>query len=1394
MILSLHDDADEPQQSQEQQHTQAHDTNTTNNNSKSKSTSVCLIQPNPNDNSSDLEEAEDCTTAAAATSSSCAITTTTTTKKPIVSAPLHSVSAFLNTFRVEKGCDHTHTSFQKPSGSFYLPSAQLDTFFKVYKAAVERGDENLHITERHRHIGPIVIDIDFRYDYDINDIANGPHPVRRHTPEDIRRIISIYIKNLAYYCFLPERIEAYVTEKPHPTINEKQSIVKDGAHIILPDIVTRPAVQQLVRKDSLFEIEIYIKSRNLKPANRVDDIVDAAVIDRNNWMMYGSRKPNLQPYKVTQKFVWNASDKKVVSEELDPDVPQTAYVERFSIRNKYDETRTRHERLDDVDSYVRISEECKRRKEAVDAVLRDDRGNGGDAGSPSRNNTCDNLDMVLRLVACLSPERATSYNDWIRAGWCFRNIDHRLMDAWIDLSKKSNKYVDGECQRLWASMRQGRLGIGTLHLWARQDSPVAYAEIMRSDLTSLIIKCVTSGHYDVAAVVHHLYKYQYVCSSMKNKTWYEFRDHRWRESDCAVTLRKHISEDVWIEFNTVAQQTSQRAASCHDEMEKDNLAKLANRILSVALKLRQTSFKENVMKECAEMFYQEGFESKLDSDIYLVGFENGIYDLSRGEFRDGHPDDYVSFSTGNNYIPYDNDSPIAKEIQTFWSQVHPDLEIREYVLKTIASCLCGHIREERFHIWTGSGCHAKGTEIMMYDGSSRLVEDVAVGDLLMGDDSTPRTVQQLFRGHADMWRVVPIKGEPFVVNGDHVLSLKTTHSVIVSKNSKSEKRPWKVTWLEWDDDRLALNRIKDFETKEDAEAFRTEKGMNQDVVKSGDVVDITVKKYLTNVRRIGERYFNLYRPDFVEFPERPTNSALDPYILGVWLGDGTSQQPEFTNMDQEVMDAVAERLPSTVSMNMMKNRRKGRAETYYLSKASHVNGKTNDLRSALRSYKLLGKGLKHIPLDYRCGSKETRMQVLAGLIDIDGSYQKHTNQFTICQKNERLMDDIVSMVRSLGFACYKKQIQSKCCNNGKVGTYYECNIVGDGIEDIPTRIPRKKARGRVKNKDVRRVGFKLERVEDGDFYGFELDNNHRYLMTDFSVQHNSNSKSKCATLIEKTLGQYCCKFPVTMLTQKRAASGSATPEIARAKGKRFGVLQEPSEDEKLNVGLMKELSGGDVIQTRELFKAPVEWKPQFHLFLLCNHLPNVPSDDGGTWRRIRVVEFGSKFVEHPNPDAPNEFQIDYSIDNKLEIWRETFLGMLVDVYYKAYANNKLYEPLAVTQCTRDYQKNSDSLADFVDTQFERQPPPPPPRQGDILPIVEQPRPVWTTSIEEAWEVYKKWRIDEVIPGKPKKNEMKAYLDRSFGKGTTIKGKFLWKGVRLRGNDMFEEDDNSDDCF
>ena len=345
---------------------------------------------------------------------------------------------------------------------------------------------------------------------------------------------------------------------------------------------------------------------------------------------------------------------------------------------------------------------------------------------------------------------------------------------------------------------------------------------------------------------------------------------------------------------------------------------------------------------------------------------------------------------------------------------------------------------------TGAGKSVHGcTPIIMYDGTVRLAQDVVEGDLLMGPDSRPRRVLTTHSDTSAMYRITPTKGDPFVCNDVHILSLKMT-----GKN----------TW------------------------------------RSGEVVNISVEDYLQ--KGVGFKHrAKLWRTG-VDFDETDKVLPVPSYILGVWLGDGTLAGPHFTTEDPEILHALMYYAES-VDLNVTHKAKAGRADTWSLSRRNGTPGE-NHLYGALRSLGITEE--KRIPRTYLTASRKERMELLAGLLDTDG-YLAH-GYFEISQKSSVLASDILFLARSLGFAAYAKRERKQCTNNGVWGEYSRISISGN-VDQIPTRIPRKQATARQQKKDVLLTGFKVEPVGEGRYYGWELDGDGLFLLGDFTVTHNT---------------------------------------------------------------------------------------------------------------------------------------------------------------------------------------------------------------------------------------------------------------------------------------------------
>jgi len=198
-----------------------------------------------------------------------------------------------------------------------------------------------------------------------------------------------------------------------------------------------------------------------------------------------------------------------------------------------------------------------------------------------------------------------------------------------------------------------------------------------------------------------------------------------------------------------------------------------------------------------------------------------------------------------------------------------------------------------------------------------------------------------------------------------------------------------------------------------------------------------------------------------------------------------------------------------------------------------------------------------------------------------------------------------------------------------------------------------------------------------------------------------NGKSKLIELTQLVLGDYAGQLPVSLITGKRSISNSATPEMERTKGLRLVVMQEPEADQAINIGLMKELTGNDKIYARGLFKEPIEFIPQFKMLLMCNDLPNIPSNDDGTWRRLEVVDFISRFVDDESllDDSKHVYKRDKQLKKLMPAWKLVFFGFLLEEWMK-YDKEGISIPKQVNNKTKSYRNDNDIVGQWIEQSCE----------------------------------------------------------------------------------------------
>ena len=634
---------------------------------------------------------------------------------------------FMKRHRVKKGEPFTYVGMSSPKGCFNISEIDRDNFFSLYNKHVFVDKKDCDLIEKHDTLSCFLFDLDFKMESPV-------HLNHVYTDEFIIEFIRITGKLLSKYLDIPPKnFRAFIFEKD---VDKPQS--KDGIHIMFPYIVSYPSLQYLIREELLVNAEELLLS--LSTTNPIEDVLDESIIKKNGWMMYGSHKPNCAPYLLTH--IYDLSKENPERINASTYYVKTAELTRIlSIRGaKMADLTPIHSAVQSVLSAWEINKESKEVESIKENV----------SSSIILNFYKHDISTVSKLVDILSVKRASSYKTWIEVGWCLHNIDYRLLSDWIRFSERINKYKDfarNECTTKWEDMKNSGLGIGSLHMWAKEDNDLLYSLIIQDTLEHHIVKSVshklkdkkkiTKSTVDVEMIYHIVmamkkkYGHFFICSSYSKRTWYEFTGIRWVEDDDDVGLKKKMREELYRDYMNIGLMYHGLAEKFRKmEEEHPNCEKyedMSNCICQVASQLRDCSFRKKVTEEACEQLYWDreksckfenaNFQEILDTNTHLVGLNNGVYDLNLHTFRSSRCEDYITLSTDLNWKEYEWTDTIIDEIRLFLSQIIPEEDRREYVLLTLASFLDGKIREEHFHIWLGSGGNGKSKLIELFEYS-----------------------------------------------------------------------------------------------------------------------------------------------------------------------------------------------------------------------------------------------------------------------------------------------------------------------------------------------------------------------------------------------------------------------------------------------------------------------------------------------------------------------------------------------------------------------------------------------------------------------------------------------------------------------------------------------------
>lgn len=341
-------------------------------------------------------------------------------------------------------------------------------------------------------------------------------------------------------------------------------------------------------------------------------------------------------------------------------------------------------------------------------------------------------------------------------------------------------------------------------------------------------------------------------------------------------------------------------------------------------------------------------------------------------------------------------------------------------------------------------CLAKGTQVVMWNGELKKVEDIKTGDKLMGPDSKPRNVFSTCHGSEMLYKITPRRGDSYTVNESHILSL-------VHKPPQKKSRVVNMPVL--------------------------------DFLKLGKTAKVRHYGYHTGV------YWHWHKG---------RKLPIDPYFLGLWLGDGNSRDSRITSADPEIRFYLRSYADSIGHIYSEHAQVGNKSLVCSIRRENRQGKRPGGLQGKLRSLGVLEN--KHIPLRYKANNRKNRLRLLAGLIDSDGYLGN--NHLTYTSKLPILANDVAFLARSLGFFSIVRKTKKHIKSTGFIGEYFQVSISGE-LSEIPVLLKRKKAALRKQIKDVQLSSITVTPAGVGDYYGFQIDSDGLFLLGDLTVTHNT---------------------------------------------------------------------------------------------------------------------------------------------------------------------------------------------------------------------------------------------------------------------------------------------------
>jgi P4 family phage/plasmid primase-like protien len=636
------------------------------------------------------------------------------------------------------------------AGAYIIPSEDLQTFYSLYHDSIFVKKRKEFLTEKQlENDGPLVVDFDFRYNHDV--IA------RPHTREHVQDMICEYLEELKnYFIFTEDKaFSVYIFEKPNVNRLQDGSLTKDGIHMLV-GLKVDHVMQVMIREAMIKKLpEIW----DLPLINSWESVLDEGISKgTTNWQLFGSRKPGNEAYELTQHYVITIDphDNQFKMDEekvCDFDLKNKLY--KLSVQNADNpQFEINPGIINEYNSRLTSKQPLKSQKKASNKIKQnliideDDVNEEEDYISINDIKDQETLEKAVNLMlkrfdineyeikethefTQALPERYYAPGSHLlnrQVAFALKHTDERLFLSWVQLRSKASDFDYNSIPELYFQWKkfhktnQSNKSVTkkSILYWVRKENPDAYDKIKERTVDHYLEKALeTATEYDIALVLRQMFKDKYVCVSYDKKgIWYVFKNHRWF-LDKALSLRRKISEECYELFGKKEEKLIAEMSEYEDGDERREFLKKKTKILNeIKQRLRKTNDKNNILREAAEIFYDSDFVKSMDTNKYLLCFNNGVIDFTNKIFREGYPEDYITKCTRINYIPFEDlqsmETDVISGIREFMDKLFPVKDLNRYMWDHLASCLIGTNKNQTFHVYHGSGSNGKSilAEIM----------------------------------------------------------------------------------------------------------------------------------------------------------------------------------------------------------------------------------------------------------------------------------------------------------------------------------------------------------------------------------------------------------------------------------------------------------------------------------------------------------------------------------------------------------------------------------------------------------------------------------------------------------------------------------------------------------